>query len=539
MRALDWLLLSALPVSNPAAGDLSPASPAAVAPAVRLWMNSSQRYREGDRARVQVEARDDGYLLVLNYDTDGRLRILFPIDPREDNFVRGGRRYEVRGRGDRESFIAGRDGDGLVYAAVSPDPFRLDEFEAGGNWDYTRLSISDRAADPEADITDLIRGVSSDRGFDYDLLEYHVYGYRDYRVAGGWYPRPLGYYDDYYCDWWYRPSLFGCRSWWPGSFWYSGWGFGLGFYSPYRYGYYNPYRYGYYPYGYYNPWYRDRYYYPSTTWPVVVGRPRGYTIVRRGSGEGRNPSGVVGGGTVGGSRPADLGGRPRGSDGRGRPSSDRPSPDRPAAGSAGTRGSNPPATPSRPRPRPPGEDQADGRVAREGGLNIERDRGESARGPVEIGDRPRAGGSDRPAVTPDASRPSIEVMPERPRSEDARRVDVPDRSPRVIEVSPERPRTAETRRVVVEVPARRSEPASREVSRPSAPRSEPRYEPRSEPRYEPRSDGPRPRAEAPARREGPSSPPPRIDAPRSAPPRSAPPPSSSGPRSSARPRPPR
>ena len=127
------------------AGELTGAAP------IRLWLSNSRQFREGERARIQVETSDDGYLLVFNYDTEGRLRVIFPVDPGDDNLVRGGRRYEVRGRGDRESFIVGRDGQGLVYAAVSADPFRIDEIQTGGNWDYTRLSIGEDSKDSEAD----------------------------------------------------------------------------------------------------------------------------------------------------------------------------------------------------------------------------------------------------------------------------------------------------------------------------------------------------------------------------------------------------
>ena len=166
--------LALVPVNRPDTEQVEPGS----APPVKIWINSSGQFREGDRARVQVETRDDGYLIVFNYDTDGRLRVLFPIDPRDDALVRGGRRYEIQGRADRESFLVGRDGNGLVYAAISADPFRLDEIQAAGNWDYTRLTVGNDSRDAEADITDILQKMSTDRGFDYRGL---VHGGLDYR----------------------------------------------------------------------------------------------------------------------------------------------------------------------------------------------------------------------------------------------------------------------------------------------------------------------------------------------------------------------
>ncbi len=433
-----------------------------VAP-IRLWLNNSRQFREGEKARVQVESRDDGYLIVFNYDTEGHLRVVFPVDPGDDNFVRGGRRYEIRGRGDRESFIVGRDGDGIVYAAVSADPFRFDGLEAGGNWDYTRINIPSDAEDPEAEISDMLQRLSSDRGFDYDVLSYRVYGYRDRYVTstGGWYPRPYGYWDDY-CDPYYRPSLFGCR-YYPTHGWYFG-------YSPYRYGY-SGYRNWW-----YNPWYRGgNGYYVNRNYPVVTGRPRGYAIVRRNpNNSAGSPRGVgsFGGSVGGGSRPTIA--RPRSSRPRG---DDRVSGGgaRPSSPSGNARPSNPsrPSSPSADRPRarrsPPAQDTRP---------IMERERG-SDRGSVDFG-----GG--RPSVNADAPE---RVTPPARRSEG-------DDSPRYSRPRDEGPRAERSQ------PAR-SEPRA-ERSRPE-PRSEPRAEPRQAPRAEPPRQSSPPRSE-PSRPRSPDRP---------------------------------
>lgn len=457
---LSLLLFSLL--STPEAPVLVPVEPTgsevrADAP-IRLWLSSSRQYREGERARIQVETNDDGYLLVFNYDTDGRLRVIFPIDPSDDNFVRGGRRYEIRGRGDRESFIVGAAGDGLVYAAVSADPFRIDGLETGGNWDYARVAIDRESDDPEADITELVQDVSSNRGFDYDVLTYTVYGERDRYVVAttAWYPRPYGYYDDYYyCDPFYRPSLFGCR-YSPGG-WYGGWYSGYG-----RYGY---------GYGSYYPWYRDRYvYYGGNSrprnYPIVTGRPRGYTIVRRGSGGSRPGSGSVArpsSGSFGGSMPGGVGSRPRAE--RPRDPGTRPGGDRvnvPARG-----GSTESPGVSRPRGRratPP--DAQDRRPT------IERER-PGERGRVDFG-------GNRPSVVPDAPRrvetPARRAGGER-RAEPREERRVEPRSVSRPRAEPSRPRSEPRASSPRSEPSRRASPPPRsEPSRPSARASEPKRE---------------------------------------------------------------
>ena len=97
------------------AGVPMPARPAVAAtddPPLRIWINDDGRFVRGDRAQVQVWAEDDGYLVVLQTDTEGHLRVLFPTDPTDDSFLRGGKRYEVKSRGGRDAFDVGDDVSG-------------------------------------------------------------------------------------------------------------------------------------------------------------------------------------------------------------------------------------------------------------------------------------------------------------------------------------------------------------------------------------------------------------------------------------------
>src|SRR3989442_1340967 len=99
---------------------------------VHVWLSDDGNYEFGDRAKVHVQASQDGYLIVLHADPNGRVRVLFPVDPTldldltpspnevivgrvdgeensdatDDHFVRGGRKVEIKGRGDRVAFVA-------------------------------------------------------------------------------------------------------------------------------------------------------------------------------------------------------------------------------------------------------------------------------------------------------------------------------------------------------------------------------------------------------------------------------------------------
>jgi hypothetical protein len=258
------LLSLILPVVAPAAG-LATRADATLDPAVRVSLDH-RTYVAGDRARVTVRAREDGYLLVLHVDPDGRVRVLFPLDPGDDNFVRGDQEYEIRGRGDREAFsVDASRGSGTVYAAWSRDPFRFDDFVRGDHWDYRVLGDADVSSDPEGGLTRLVERMTSTH-FDYDVVTYAVEREVAYRPAPVYYPYPAPYYPP--C-WWADP--------WCGGIYYprhAGLFIGISFGWPY-YGYHRPFFYD--PY-FYHPYFFHRHFYR----PVVIAyRP---IVIARGPG---------------------------------------------------------------------------------------------------------------------------------------------------------------------------------------------------------------------------------------------------------------
>ncbi|MEO8089267.1 MAG: DUF4384 domain-containing protein [Gemmatimonadales bacterium] len=235
----------------------SPAQPAAATrddPPIRLWISNDRRFLPGDRAKVQVRTEDDGYLIVLHVDPEGRLRVLFPLDPDKDNFVRGGKKYEVRGRGGREAFEADATGRGTVYAAVSRDPFRFDGFTMGDHWDYQALAPARLREDPEPELNELVHKMAQS-SFDYDLLNYDVIGRSTYASS-----YPSRYYGSVYDDDWCN---FSCGSYYGHSRF--GLSVGLFYGRPYRSFYYDPYYYAYDPF--YSPFFYDPYYYASSYYP--------------------------------------------------------------------------------------------------------------------------------------------------------------------------------------------------------------------------------------------------------------------------------
>jgi hypothetical protein len=266
----------------------APAPAATVAePAIRVTLDH-QNYNRGDRARVTVRVRDDGYVVVLHEDPSGHVRVLFPVDPGDDNFLKAGQDYEIRGRGDRDAFQVTATGTGTVYAAVAMDPYHFDDFVRNNHWDYARLDDDSLARnDPEAALTNIVEQMADGNHFDYDVTTYtaesrYASTTQAYIVPGSSYGYGCFYGSwDPWCDGYYpSPSYFSLS-------------IGFGFFGHRGFGY--PYGYGYYPrYGY----------------PYGYGYGYGYPIYGRGYGRGYGAAGYgysVGHGWSYNHRPVVLG----------------------------------------------------------------------------------------------------------------------------------------------------------------------------------------------------------------------------------------
>jgi len=155
-------------------------------PQVELWTDRGDAtvYHRGDRVRVYFRADEDAYVTVLHVDTDGRVRVLFPRDPWEDNFARGGQAYEVRPQDVRYAFdVDEYPGQGYVFAIATLEPFDYRAIVLGDHWDYRAIASGGRiTGDPYVavqDLADLIVPTSYE-AYGYDLTTYYVEQYYDY-----------------------------------------------------------------------------------------------------------------------------------------------------------------------------------------------------------------------------------------------------------------------------------------------------------------------------------------------------------------------
>jgi hypothetical protein len=242
-------------------------------PPIKVWLNNDNVFQQGDRATVKLRVADDGYVIVLRADADGRVRVLYPLDPSDDDFIRGGKTFEVRGRGDRDAFeVDERSGDGTVIAAVSPQPFHFDAYVRGDHWDYRVLGQRSVSDDPEAGLLDIVGAMAGSNHYDYDVVQYSVVD-QSYAPTSAIYSDP--FYHPFYS---YYPTCWSCGYWYPGSAFFFGVGFGNpGYYDPFCWS--DPFCGGFrYGYGYGYGWRRPRY---GNSFTVYIGGNYGQGYSRR------------------------------------------------------------------------------------------------------------------------------------------------------------------------------------------------------------------------------------------------------------------
>lgn len=152
-------------------------------PGIRIWTSHGEVYRRGERVRVYFRTERDAYVLILRADTDGRLRILFPRVPSENNYVRGGASYDVPNFNQHDAFVVDDDpGVGYVFAIAAQDQFQWDAWTNADHWQLDQVSDNRIHGDPYTSLEELVQHVLPEGYADLDthLLPYHVEQHYDY-----------------------------------------------------------------------------------------------------------------------------------------------------------------------------------------------------------------------------------------------------------------------------------------------------------------------------------------------------------------------
>ncbi len=172
-------------------------------------------YYAGDEIRIFFEVTRDCYVVLYDIDTRGRLHVLFPFDPWQDNFVQAGRVYELPGDWDDFSLtVDGPSGDEYIQAIASPYPLDLPDWpiyvNSAGMYPTTCPDPVYRDFRAGPDRVEYIRRINrkiTHRHWDYcatDLARFYVHP-RPVRPYHSGYihidPWPDVYYGDIFIGW--------------------------------------------------------------------------------------------------------------------------------------------------------------------------------------------------------------------------------------------------------------------------------------------------------------------------------------------------
>jgi hypothetical protein len=148
------------------------------APSIEVWTNRDDVLRRGDKVKLYFRTDVDAYVTVFRIDTDGRVRVLFPSDPYDDNYARGGDSYRVDPRDDGYTFrVDDYPGQGYLFAVATLDPFVYTALVRADHWDYRLIGANGRVVgDPYAAAGDLIASIvpAHYADYTYDIVPYYV-----------------------------------------------------------------------------------------------------------------------------------------------------------------------------------------------------------------------------------------------------------------------------------------------------------------------------------------------------------------------------
>ena len=106
----------------------------------RIWLDRGidPVLSAGDRVRIYYRTEVDAYVAILQIDTDGTTRMLYPRNPTENHYARAGRDYRLLFPRSAYWNVDERPGIGYFFIVSSPTPFDFTDFGYDGAWDLSR-----------------------------------------------------------------------------------------------------------------------------------------------------------------------------------------------------------------------------------------------------------------------------------------------------------------------------------------------------------------------------------------------------------------
>ncbi len=151
---------------------------------IRLDPPAERVLLRGTPVKVSVRTDREAYVTVFRADTEGRLSVLYPEHPWEENHLRPGRSYQISTAGRGYSFrVESEPGIGYLFALTSAEAFNYRKVVRGERWDYASLLPDGRiTSDPYASFIRVAEQIMQSRGavFGSALVAYRVEGRYEY-----------------------------------------------------------------------------------------------------------------------------------------------------------------------------------------------------------------------------------------------------------------------------------------------------------------------------------------------------------------------
>ena len=152
-------------------------------PDPRIWLDRGVEpvLEPGDRVRIYYRTDADAYVAILQIDTDGTARMLYPRSSTENHYVRADRDYRLLFPRSAYWNVDDRPGVGYFFIVTSPTPFDFSDFRYSyydRGWDLSAVG-STVYSDPYVAMDDYVARLVPDwENVDYglDFISYGVGG---------------------------------------------------------------------------------------------------------------------------------------------------------------------------------------------------------------------------------------------------------------------------------------------------------------------------------------------------------------------------
>ena len=156
-------------------------------PAAQIWFDRGVDpvLQRGDRVRVYYRSTVTAYVAILQVDTDGVVRLMYPQSPEENHYARANREYRLLFPRSSYWNVGDRSGMGYFFIVTSSTPFDFSDFRYSyydGGWDLS--VVGNRIyEDPYMAMDDYVPRLVPDwesAAYSLDFVSYSVGGVHEY-----------------------------------------------------------------------------------------------------------------------------------------------------------------------------------------------------------------------------------------------------------------------------------------------------------------------------------------------------------------------